>query len=264
MTQEEVMRMNPGNIPQFDGDHSRFQLWWRKFQAFAYLAGFSEAIKEERDSDLPETYKTPIDTESQEGRRMMIAKKQNEAAMSCFTMAFVKEGVMGLVSRAITKEWPGGLAYLVVQGLMNKYHPNDTYTLVEMRKNLNMLKMRKGSDPALMFEQLSSIQEKYLPPGETIDERDLIAIVLAAAPMEYQSCLTDLQNRKGKELKLIDIEVLMNQHYRSLVSMKGMSNDNGRDEILLSSFGGECFHCGKEGHRANQCPDREKKGKSKS
>jgi hypothetical protein len=49
MSQEDGMRMNPGRIPLFDGDLSKFQLWWRKFQAFAYLAGFSEAIKEERD-----------------------------------------------------------------------------------------------------------------------------------------------------------------------------------------------------------------------
>jgi hypothetical protein len=90
-----------------------------------------------------------------------------------------------------------------------------------------MIKMRKGNNPALMFEQVSSIQKS---------KRDLIAIVLAAVPMEYQSCLTNLQNRKGKELKLIDIEVLMNQYYRSLVSMRSVNKENSRDEVLLSVF----------------------------
>jgi hypothetical protein len=52
MSQEDVMRMNPGNIPQFDGDHSRFQLWWRKFQAFVYLAGFSKQLDKKEISTL--------------------------------------------------------------------------------------------------------------------------------------------------------------------------------------------------------------------
>jgi hypothetical protein len=74
----------------------------------------------------------------------------------------------------------------------------------------------------------------------------LTAILLAAVSMEYQSYLTDLQNRKGKELEPIDIEVLMNQHYRSLVSMRGINNKSGRDQVLLSGFSGECFQCRKK------------------
>ena len=86
---------------------------------------------------------------------------------------------MGLVSKAVTKDWPGGLAYLVVQGLMKKYRPVDTISKVEMRQQLNRITMKKGSDPALLFEQSSAIEEKFMAPGDKIDEADLIAIVLA-------------------------------------------------------------------------------------
>jgi hypothetical protein len=44
--EEERLRMNPGNFPTFDGDQSKFQLWWCKFKACGYLAGFREAIGE--------------------------------------------------------------------------------------------------------------------------------------------------------------------------------------------------------------------------
>ena len=46
--------------------------------------------------------------------------------------------------------------------------------------------MKKGAEPALLFEQLSSIEEQYLAPGDKIDYADLIAIVLNVAPDEYQ------------------------------------------------------------------------------
>ena len=98
--------------------------------------------------------------------------------MSCITMAFVNDGIMGLVSKSVTREWHGGLSYLVVQGLMKKYQPTAIISKVEMRQQLNRIKMRKGTDPALLFEQFSSIEEQYLAPWDKIDEADLIAIVL--------------------------------------------------------------------------------------
>jgi hypothetical protein len=33
--------------------------------------------------------------------------------------------------------------------------------------------MKKGSNPSLLFEELSGIEEKYLTPGNKIDESDL-------------------------------------------------------------------------------------------
>jgi hypothetical protein len=76
-------------------------------------------------------------------------------------MAFITDGVMGLVSKAVTKDWPGGLAYLVVQGLMKKYRPVNIISKVEMQQQLNRITMKRGSDPALLFEHLSTIEEKF-------------------------------------------------------------------------------------------------------
>jgi hypothetical protein len=58
-------------------------------------------------------------------------------SISCFTKVFVADGIMGLVSKDITKEWPGGLAYLVVRGLMKKFRPIDTISKVEVKQQLN-------------------------------------------------------------------------------------------------------------------------------
>jgi len=39
MDNETICIIN-GNVPTFDGDADRFQLWWRKFRAFAVFPGF--------------------------------------------------------------------------------------------------------------------------------------------------------------------------------------------------------------------------------
>ena len=58
---------------------------------------------------------------------------------------------MNFVFRACTNEYPEGLAYLVVQGLMKKYRLNDTISKVELRHCMNNFRMNSGADPAVLF-----------------------------------------------------------------------------------------------------------------
>jgi hypothetical protein len=44
---------------------------------------------------------------------------------------------------------------------------------------------------------LNGIEEKYLTPGNKIDESDLIAIILDVTTKEYQAVLKAEQRRKG-------------------------------------------------------------------
>ena len=44
-----------------------------------------------------------------------MSKKRNDITMSSFSMAFTREGVMRVVSKAKTKEWPDSAAYLIVK-----------------------------------------------------------------------------------------------------------------------------------------------------
>jgi gag-polypeptide of LTR copia-type len=119
---------------------------------------------------------------------------------------------MRLVSKAKTKEWPEELAYLVAQELSKKFKPNDIISKVKMRQKLNQVSMKKGSDPAKLFETLASIEDQYDGIGD-IKESDLIAVVLDVATQEYQAVLTADQSIKGNQLTLHDLETVMAQHY---------------------------------------------------
>jgi len=127
-------------------------------------------------------------------------------------MAFNNNGIMGMVSKAMTQEWPDGLAYLVVQNLMKRFRPVDTISKVEMRQRLNQVTMKEGSNPSLLFEKLATIEDQFISPGARLDETDLIAVVLDVAPREYQSMLTVEQSVKGNTLTLNDLEVITSQY----------------------------------------------------
>ena len=121
-----------------------------------------KAIKVGGDPDMPADENTAIDVSTDLGKKQQAAVRRNALAMASLMMAFSNEGTMGLVYKAMSVQWTGGLACLVVGALFKKYQPQDTITRVELRQMLNKVSMKKKEDPAILFEQLSSIQNLSL------------------------------------------------------------------------------------------------------
>jgi hypothetical protein len=140
--------------PRFDGTPKAFQVWWIRFMAFATVGKFIKALK--NDTDMPTTEAASIDLSTDRGKLQAAAMNRNAIAISNLTLAFSTEAMMGLVYKAMTTSFPSGLAYMVVEALFKKFRPQDTITRVELRQMLNSIKMKKGSDPASLFEQISS------------------------------------------------------------------------------------------------------------
>jgi hypothetical protein len=151
-------------LPTFDGDYKKFQMWWTRFSAYATVYKFWQALTDEDDDVRPSSEDEELDLTTAEGKKQEAAKKRNEVAMASFTMAFTSEGVVGMVYKSYTTEWPNGLAKLVVASLLKKYRPIDTISRVEMRQRLSKVAMKKGSDPSTLFEQLSAIEKPVHSP----------------------------------------------------------------------------------------------------
>ena len=129
---------------------------------------------------------------------------------------------------------------------------------------MNKVSMTKDENPVTLFEQLSVIENQFRMPGMTIDEGDKIAVVIDAAPHEYQALITSERSIKGGNLTLDDLEIVMCGHWRQInrngvkakgatVATNGKSSDQ---EVVLSAFAGTCYLCKKTGHKANKCPDK--------
>mmetsp|Transcript_18815 Transcript_18815/g.23344 ORF Transcript_18815/g.23344 Transcript_18815/m.23344 type:complete len:1201 (+) Transcript_18815:436-4038(+) len=244
-------------LPIFSGKKKDFQIWWTRFLAYASVKGFSKALRPGGETELPATEDQNIDETTTAGKKSAKARMRNAAAMSNLTMAFKTEATIGLVFKTYTDEWPGGLAHRVVEALFKKFQPRDLISRVELRAMLNEVSMKKDEDPCTLFEQISAIENKFNTKNRKIEEEELIAVVMAAAPEQYASALTSEIRRQGSNLSLSDLEEVMDEQWRQT---SATSDATESEEIGLTTFGGTCYHCHETGHKANECPKKAQRG----
>jgi hypothetical protein len=222
-------------LPLFDGKHEKFQVWWTHLEAYAGVFGFLAALQPGGKANMLASKTTVIDKTTDPGKLQVVAKKPNAIAVVNMTMAFITGGTMALVYKSKMSDWPSGLAHLISTALKNKYQPHDMMTRVEMRHQLNKFKMKKGADPAMvLFEQLSSIRNKYNMATRMIDQEDLITVVINAAPQEYQSVLTDVQLRLQNSVTLDDLNRVKNSLWKTHAANNG--DKSKEDDMVLYSI----------------------------
>jgi hypothetical protein len=137
----ELSRTTSVRLPLFDGQHKNYQIWWTRFMAYASVHQFTQALKTGGETSMPARDEDVVDATTHP--QVAKAKKRNAIAMANLTMAFTSKMTMGLVYKAQTEEWPGGLAHLFVAALKSKYMSNDVNTKVELRQMLSKVRMKK-------------------------------------------------------------------------------------------------------------------------
>jgi hypothetical protein len=131
--------------------------------------------------------------------------------------------------------------------LHTKYFPKDLVSTIELRRALNAVTMKKEVDPAMLFEQISAIENKFNTVNYRIPKEDRIATVLEKAPREYGTVLTVEQRSKGNNLTLEDLYDAMSQLWRTLYRDDIEVGDGA--EIGLTSTESQltCYRCKKRG-----------------
>jgi hypothetical protein len=135
-------------------------------------------------------------------------------------------------------------------------------TRVELRQMPNKVSMKPNSNPAVIFEQISTIKNRYCACTRTIDSKDLIAVVLDVATKEYSSILQCEQRIRGTRLTVEHLKETMKEYWRQIKGSKPDKDCN--KEMQLSGFGGMCYHCKQTGHKAHECPKKTGNGNGKT
>ena len=203
-------------LPTFDGKFKSFMIWWICFRAFATVYKFIEAVKPVDEANLPSNEGEVLDETIPADILKIAARKRNAVAMANFAMSFTDETAMGMIYKAISPEWPTGRSSVVVALLLKKYKPEDTMTRVELRQELNKISMKKGEEPAALFEQISAVENRYNTGTSQVNKEDLIAVILDAASADYQAVLTSEQRSKGDQLTSSDLEDAMTQLWHQI------------------------------------------------
>jgi hypothetical protein len=217
-------------LPAFDDSREGFHMWWTRLIACAMFYKFSQCLKAAQEKHLPSSEAEGANYTQNEKD----ARKRNALAMYNFTLAFQTEGLMSLIHKAATRTWPGGKAHVVVASLMKEFMPDDVMTHVELRSALWGVKLKgKREDPSRLFEQLSTITNKYQHTTAAIVDNELLAVIMDKAPAEYKRVITSEQRSKGTNLSLDDLEEAIHQHWQ----LTGGKGDQSHDSVLPQSGG---------------------------
>ena len=120
----------------------------------------------------------------------------------------------------------------MIKLMIAKYQPIDTVSRVELRQALNGVKIRSDENPTKLFKQINAIKNRYSSGSVRIDEAELIAVVIDAAPTDYKVILTAEQRAKRDALTLDNLAEAMNHHWRISGSKKDES-ENWKEEKKL-------------------------------
>jgi hypothetical protein len=61
--------INQGSIPTFNGSSNKYTMWWTRFKAYANINGFSDAIRVMPNPDMPTSWFEEIDPTTEPGKK---------------------------------------------------------------------------------------------------------------------------------------------------------------------------------------------------
>ena len=117
------------------------------FKAYAKIHKFKEAIRTAPDPDLPARDGIVLDAKTASDVKAIRAKDRKEKDIANLTMAFSGAAQLGLIYDAQTVEYPDGLAFLVINQLLQEHKPTNLMSRVKLRQILNKIKMKKNKNP---------------------------------------------------------------------------------------------------------------------
>ena len=149
------------NVPSFSGKDEDYELFWPRFEAYANMKGFAEAIDWENVDPNSPTSEKVLSADADTKKKEEEAIKKNKTAMAAFTLAFKTKACMNMINEAKTDEYLKGLAYLVAKELNSSCNPKDRIAKVEATNALRRLKMKKYHKPNRFFNQLKALKVQY-------------------------------------------------------------------------------------------------------
>ena len=256
---DEAEKIGNTPLPKFTGREKDFEVFWPRFEAYAVVKGFVHLlIKEQAELELPEGY-SDFSADADTAKKQKQALKLNDRAMAAFTLAFTDAVHMNYIHSSKDNEgFPYGLAYLVTEKLMKRYRPMDKITEVDAKTDLRRVKMSKSDTPDDFINKFLSLKSRYHNVKGALTESELVTEAMVKAKTEYKTLITTLMITHGDNLNLEHMRDGMTQQYRmnhSKGTDDGPSDDSSEEgtEAIMSSFDGECYNCGKKGHKATDC-----------
>lgn len=244
-------------VPKFTGKKNDFPMWSAKAKAYLAMKFLGPTLLASFKDTLPANEHVVLDKEKPEENAKFNAKKMNLHAMNLLTVMMAEDDLMLMMVDSVkSTDWPDGLAYVLWEKLLRKFKPSDQVAKAEQTAKLLSLKLKKGGDPSELELKIASIELSY---GIPLNDEMKIAALLKAAGHEYSDTIrseTRMIERAGGTVTYDDLIQAMTQSFRIY---GGKNESDESDETVLAAvtaFKGSCNFCGKEGHKATDCPNK--------
>jgi hypothetical protein len=116
------------------------------------LKGFGDYILINLDPNLPVKEKTFDKDPVKAAKETKTAFRNYKLAVASFTITFTTVALMNRVNESKTEDFPSGLAYKIVQGLIKRYQPSDSVLVVCLLNVVLLITV-----PAQVLEELDAL-----------------------------------------------------------------------------------------------------------
>ena len=270
IVEEDISKMTDTvvsiKVIPFSGKAVDWPVWSEKFLARADSRGYMDI--------LLGTVTSPKDTD----RSSATATAEEKAAFEELKQAN-KRGYIDLVLSIEGNTEPGRVAFGIVKGskgerkpgdchlawqrLSKKYEPTSAPSRMNLRKKFLSMKLKTKEDPDVWLTRLEDLKEQLVNANAKMEDDDILEHALNNLPKEYEIVVAPLEKRLSAQFNPLTIEELreeLNLKYLRLYGSKEESLTGESETALFAGgFKGKCNECGKLGHKARDCKDKDGK-----
>ncbi len=205
----------------------------------------------------------PLDKTKPDEFQIIMNKNANLVAMNLLTVMLCDtDAMIMLINPTKMKDWPNGLAWKLIEKFCTKFKPGDTIVSAEQLEKLMKLtlKLKKKQDLEYLESKIASLETSH---GYQIEENLKIAAIVKAGRKQYAADIhskTRAIKRAGGNATSADLIQAMMESFRIGGTADSDKSDSKDDKVVMATTEFKLSYnlCGKDGHKAKDCPQRDK------
>ena len=252
-TTEKMIRIIP-----FSGKEEDWRMWSRKFLARAKMREYKEILT---GSEKAPAASLVIDESTDAGKKQKLNKIANKKAYNDLLLSCKDEISFGAVDEATTTSLPDGDAYQAWMNLKARFEAETPATKIQLKKEFGDSKLEDSTtDPDEWIADLERIRQRLKSLKSEISDEDLMIHILNNLPEEYENMVETMEVEMEDKMNPLKLKTLR-ERLRAKYQRLKKRNSTEDEKALLAhhqQFKGTCRNCGKYGHKARDCRDKEK------